>query len=126
MIISEMGFNIKNNYGPNIEVNEGGMLNLYQSQNGRWNTQKADDAEIVEEDILSNQLRPMFFGSEEETRSFLLEIKGMKPKQITARVNQLVRENKLSEISCHRDLWQVLHNCGIYTPTESNWNQQIR
>jgi hypothetical protein len=126
MIISEMGFNIKNNYGPNIEVNEGGMLNLYQSQNGRWNTPKADDAEIVEEDILISQLKPMFFGAEEEVRSFLLEIKGMKPKQITARVNQLVRENKLSEISCHRDLWQVLHNCGIYTPTESNWNQQIR
>jgi hypothetical protein len=121
-----MGFNIKNNYGPNIEVNEGGMLNLYQSQNGRWNTPKADDAEIVEEDILISQLKPMFFGAEEEVRSFLLEIKGMKPKQITARVNQLVRENKLSEISCHRDLWQVLHNCGIYTPTESNWNQQIR
>lgn len=126
MITSEMGFNIKNNYGPNIEVNEGGTINLYQSRNGRWDTQKADDAEIVEEDILTSQLKPMFFGAEEEVRSFLLEIKGMKPKQITAKVNQLVRENKLSEISCHRDLWQVLHNCGIYTPTESNWNQQIR
>lgn len=121
-----MGFNIKNNYGPNIEVNEGGMLNLYQSQNGRWNTPKADDAEIVEEDILTSQLKHMFFGSEEETRSFLLEIQGMKPKQITARVNQLVGEKKLSEVSCHRDLWKVLHDCGIYTPTESNWNQQVR
>ena len=88
--------------------------------------QTADQPVSRKEDILTNQLKPMFFGAEEEVRSFLLEIKGMKPKQITARVNQLVKENKLSEISCHRDLWQVLHNCGIYTPTESNWNQQIR
>ena len=65
-----MGFNIKNNYGPNIEVNEGGMINLYQSQNGRWNKEQADDAEIIEEEVfLPRQLR--FFdmvalGSEEK------------------------------------------------------------
>ena len=52
MIISEMGFNIKNNYGPNIEVKEGGTLNLYQSQNGQWHSEQADDAEIVEEVFL--------------------------------------------------------------------------
>lgn len=88
--------------------------------------QTAEQPVSRKEDILTNQLKPMFFGAEEEVRSFLLEIRGMKPKQITARVNQLVGEKKLSEISCHRDLWKVLHDCGIYTLTESNWNQQVR
>ena len=33
-----MGFNIKNNYGPNIEVNDGGKVTLIQGKNGLWNT----------------------------------------------------------------------------------------
>ena len=64
-----MGFNIKNNYGPNIEVKEGGTLNLYQSQNGQWHSEQADDAEIVEEVFVPRQLRffdMVLFGSEEK------------------------------------------------------------
>jgi hypothetical protein len=79
-----------------------------------------------EEDELTNLLKPMFFGSEEEAKAFLQSVQRMKPTQITARVNQLIGEKKLSELSSHRDLWKVLHDCGIYTPTESNWNQQVK
>lgn len=41
-----MGFNIKNNYGPNIEVNAGGKVMLVQGENGMWHT--ADSAEVKE------------------------------------------------------------------------------
>ena len=44
-----MGFNINNNYGPNIEVNDGGRVTLVQGRNGLWHTTDAEDAEIVEE-----------------------------------------------------------------------------
>ena len=44
-----MGFNIKNNFGPNIEVNDGGRVTLVQGRNGLWHTTDAEDAEIVEE-----------------------------------------------------------------------------
>ena len=44
-----MGFNIKNNYGPNIEVNAGGKVTLVQGQNGLWHTEDAEDAEVLEE-----------------------------------------------------------------------------
>ncbi|MBR0432122.1 MAG: hypothetical protein IJK15_00290 [Bacteroidaceae bacterium] len=43
-----MGFNIKNNYGPNIEVNEGGVVNLHQTGRARWEVD-AEEAEVVEE-----------------------------------------------------------------------------
>jgi len=43
-----MGFNIKNNYGPNIEVNEGGVVNLLQSKDGLWHTVEAEEAEFEE------------------------------------------------------------------------------
>ena len=50
-----MGFNIKNNYGPNIEVNDGGKVTLVQDKNGRWTAADAEDAvyeEVTEEETL--------------------------------------------------------------------------
>jgi hypothetical protein len=72
------------------------------------------------------QLKPMFFGNEAETKNFLKCIQGMKPREITALVSKLVKERKLSDLSCHRDLYKVLNGCGIYSRTESNWNAQVR
>ena len=43
-----MGFNIKNNYGPNIEVNAGGKVTLTQDRSGLWHTVDAEDAEYDE------------------------------------------------------------------------------
>lgn len=47
-----MGFNIKNNYGPNIEVKEGGVVNLHQSMDGKWHTAEGEEAyyEEIKED----------------------------------------------------------------------------
>lgn len=78
-----------------------------------------------EEDIVA-QLKPMFFGNETEAKSFLTSIQGMKPTQITALVKKLVTEKKISDLSCHRDLYNVLHNCGIYMRSESNWNYRMK
>lgn len=43
-----MGFNIKNNYGPNIEVNAGGKVTLVQDKKGMWHTADAEEAEYEE------------------------------------------------------------------------------
>jgi hypothetical protein len=40
-------------------------------------------------------------------------------------VNLWVREKRISSTHCRRPLWTVLHEAGIYKPTESNWNTQI-
>jgi hypothetical protein len=72
------------------------------------------------------KLKPMFYGQLEDAKAFLVSIQGLKPTQITDKVNQLVREKKISDMSKHRDLWKVLHDCGIYDKSESNWNQQVK
>ena len=72
------------------------------------------------------RLRPMFFGQIDDAKAFLVSIQGMKPTQIIDKVNQLVKAKKISEMSKHRDLWKVLHDCGIYDKSESNWNQQVK
>lgn len=43
-----MGFNIKNNYGPNIEVNAGGKVTLVQDKSGQWHTADAEEVEYEE------------------------------------------------------------------------------
>ena len=43
-----MGFNIKNNYGPNIEVKEGGVVNLHQGKDGLWHTADVEEADYEE------------------------------------------------------------------------------
>ena len=73
-----------------------------------------------------DKLKPIFFGQIEDARDFLVSIQGMKPTQIIEKVNQLVSEKKISDMSKHRDLWKVLHDCGIYDKSESNWNQQVK
>jgi hypothetical protein len=71
------------------------------------------------------KLKPIFFNNESEASSFLSEIQSMKSTQITARVKQLVRERIISDMSCKRELWSVLHDYGLYDKTESNWNLQV-
>ena len=54
-----MGFNIKNNYGPNIEVNAGGKVTLVQGKDGLWHTadvEEADYEEIKEDGTLQPAL----------------------------------------------------------------------
>ena len=115
--------------GANCQVFNGDIKGCVFAMPGARVTQQADrpspDINEKQKETV-NLLKPMFFGSDDEAKSFLTGIQGMKPTQITAKVNQLVGEKKISEMSCHRDLWKVLHDCGIYAPTESNWNQQVK
>ena len=89
-------------------------------------TSESVETEKGDVDTLLVQLLPMFYGSEENTLLFLNSIQGMKGKQITDIVNKLIVEKKLSELSCHRELYTVLHNAGIYDKSESNWNMQVK
>jgi hypothetical protein len=87
--------------------------------------QPSTELDEQQQDVVE-KLKPMFYGQLEDAKAFLVSIQGMKPTQITDKVNQLVREKKISDMSKHRDLWKVLHDCGIYDKSESNWNQQVK
>ena len=82
-------------------------------------TEEADEA-------LAEKLAPVFFGNRELVAEFMGRIKGAKPTDVTAEVNRLLKERKVSDISCNKVLWEILHENGYYAPTLSNWNSQIR
>ena len=82
-------------------------------------TEEADEA-------LAEKLVPVFFGNRELVAEFMGRIKGAKPTDVTAEVNRLLKERKVSDISCNKVLWEILHENGYYAPTLSNWNSQIK
>ena len=103
---------------PKLKIQTIGMLSM------EW-LEKEQKCVIDNRKEIVAKLNPIFYNDETETSSFLSEIQGMKPKQITDRVNQLVRERIISEMSRKRELWSVLHDYGLYEKSESNWNSQV-
>lgn len=81
---------------------------------------------ILNQEEIVEQLKTMFYGDDQEARSFLQSIQGMKAVQITTMVNQLVAERKISDVSRKHQLWEVLYNNKLYKKTESNWNNQVK
>ena len=147
-----MGFNIKNNYGPNIEVNDGGKVTVVQGKNGLWNTADAEETEyeevaeerqqpgledteevVAKTDALRNdadlieKLKPIFYNNETDVRAFLKEIAGMKPGDITDLVNRWVQEKRISDYGNSRkgELWKILYDAKLYSRTIQNWNRRV-
>ena len=77
------------------------------------------------EQLLIRQLAPAFFGNTTKAMQFLLLVRGKKASDITSIVSRGVNERVISSALCHRPLWTILHNAGIYTATESNWNSRL-
>ena len=139
-----MGFNIKNNYGPNIEVNAGGKVTLVQGKDGLWHTADAEEAvyaEVVEdaEEVsgeieaprddteLVEKLKPIFYNHETNAKAFLKEITGMKPGNITDLVNRWVTDKRISDYGYSRKgvLWEILYDAGLYTKSRQNWCRRV-
>ena len=80
---------------------------------------------VTNQDEIVAKLRPIFFGDDHEANCFLMDIQDMKPTQITDKVNKMVKEKKISDVSRKRDLWMILHENHLYDKSESNWNSQV-
>ena len=93
---------------------------------GTAGTVTDEDADVQEQDEdLQQELMPFFWNDAQNVAQFLKTIAGAKDTDITATVAQYVREKKISELSCHKDLWEVLNRHGRYLSKLSNWNQRI-
>lgn len=86
---------------------------------------EASTGDNEKERQLTLQLTPLFNGNTDSVREFLLLARERKPTDITHLVSLWVRERRILSTHCHRPLWQILHEAGIYRPTEANWNMQL-
>lgn len=78
------------------------------------------DAAIIE------KLKPIFWGDEEQIKSFLEKIRGKKNTAVIDVIAKGVKDRIISEQSCHRDLWKILHETELYKATESNYNLALK
>ena len=120
--MSEM--KIENHFAQGAIVNNGQM----NVGGGTIHVHVQGKEHVVEEvdEALADKLAPVFYGNRELMAEFLERIKGAKPTDVTTEVNRLLKERKVSDVSCNKVLWEILHENGYYTPTLSNWNSQIR
>lgn len=78
-----------------------------------------------DEDPVITRLMPIFYNDKEEVGKFLSRIKGVKPTEITATVTRLVREGKVSALSCKGDMWKIMYDAGLYQNEKNTWNKQV-
>ena len=84
-----------------------------------------NDVVMTSEDLVE-QTSGCFYNDQAAAREFLERIRGMKNREITKLVNDLVGDRVISDLSKGRPLWTILHDNQLYTATESNWDQQIK
>ncbi len=85
----------------------------------------ASDGASSDEEWIS-EIVSCFMGDKEMALQFVGMARNMKPKQITELVNAWLKMNRISPLSCKRDLWKSLSEHGIYPCSESNWNAQVK
>ena len=87
---------------------------------------KADAGTAENNETLLEELTPIFYGNKEQTEDYIQKIKNItKDVEKIRYTAKLVNENTISEMSCHRDLYSILHDHRLYNKSESNWNKVI-
>jgi hypothetical protein len=92
-----------------------------RSQLGLSEDDTTNSIEATERQLVL-QLAPIFYGNTDSAREFLLLSRGKKNLDIIFLTNLWIRDKRICPDHCHRPLWTILHDAGIYTATESNWN----
>lgn len=101
--------------------------NIYNDDFIKENPVEAEaDSQPTDEEVVE-KLKPLFFNNEDNVRSFLREIHGMSPNNITDLVNQWVKDKLISDYGNSRKgvLWEILKDAGLYTRSKQNWNRRV-
>lgn len=113
-----MGFNINNNYGPNFDVHDGGVVHLHQDKDGLWYTEEGiQDAEIVEEegiDAPSSASDPEQI-EQEEPNYF----------QPTRRLKDLLKQDWLKETRANDKYDEAWTDAFVEALMETEWKDGI-
>lgn len=116
---------------------QGSYIDVHDNENVYLNVDKAevnmDSTPLTEEkaveisEELVEKLKPIFYNNEANVSTFLKEIAGMQPNNITDLVNKWVKDKRISDYGNSRkgELWEILNDAGIYTKSRQNWNRRV-
>ena len=125
--------NVPENHN-HVKIGQVGQLILKVNGNNYYNNETIKEVPAHKAEVLQSldnevveQLKPLFFGNEEEARQFLNDIEGMAPNDITDLVNRWVTDKRISDYGNSRKgvLWEILNDAGLYTKSRQNWNRRV-
>lgn len=87
--------------------------------------EETEDEELVDGALVDDLLK-FFYNDRDEVERFVARVRDARPMDVTAAVNELVRKRKISDISCKKPLWAVLHRHKLYEKQYSNWSKQVK
>lgn len=108
---------------PNATFNFGSRREPYSE--GRREDATQDDCGCNQADAVEDLL-PFFFNDKAEAKRFVSRTKAMKDVDVTKEVNRLIREKKLSDVSCMKPLWEVMTKHRLYDKKYNTWNAQVK
>lgn len=88
--------------------------------------QAPDSEEPASVSLAVSDLLPFFYNDQAETEKFVGKISGARPTIITDLVNALLREGKISGVSCQKPMWEVMNRHNLYDKAYVTWAHQIR
>ena len=130
----------------NMVVESGATVNYYAADsNVQWGSGSEEVADEGNDDVtgllavsaecvvalneeeIVERLRPIFYNNEGDVRTFLKEISGMQPNNITDLVNTWVKDQRISNYGNSRKgvLWEILNKAGLYTKSRQNWCRRV-
>ena len=101
--------------------------NLFTNTSWYYSDLKLDENKYIDNEDLTERLKPIFYNNEDDVEIFLKEIKGMPPNDITDLVNRWVKEKRISNYGNSRkgDLWTMLNDAGLYSKSRQNWCRRV-
>lgn len=75
---------------------------------------------------LVKKMCPLFYNNIIVTNSFVEKIKSTNTNTETTRIAaEFVNKKLLSDLSCKKPLWEILHNNNLYSAKLNNWCKSI-
>ena len=100
------------------------MLNIKRCSTNSSDQQK--NKGVIDTKLIKS-LTDIFFGDKDKVKDYLCKISNMSSNPEKVRYTaQLVNLKYISDLSCNRKLWSILHDNGYYPPQEPTWNKQMK
>jgi len=105
-------------------VVENGGTNIEHQEN-HYDGTKAGGVDAAADTPLVAELLPVFMNVRSEVTAFISSIDGLKPTGVTEKVNELVKDGKISRANRKGVLHGILNRYGLYRPCVETWNKQV-
>ena len=120
-------FDIHDNEHVHIGMEGVGKAKVAEEHSDNVSQKEQEELEGENDTDLIEKIKPVFYNNEDDVRSFLKEISGMKPGDITDLVNRWVKDKRISDYGYSRKgtLWEILNEAGLYTKSRQNWCKRV-